>query len=264
MPRPMKSPSGAAAPDVSADAFLARLRSPPWAVFPFGAASAAEQMLIDTAMWRAASREQVRAALRFYTWTPPAVSLGRFQDESGVDLEYARSRGWGIVRRPTGGRGVLHQHELTYALALSPSLVGGLGVRRSYRVLSRLVEAGVRSLLTGRAIPRGNAASHPEGAVRGEPNCFALAQECDTLLGGGKLIGSAQLRRNGALLQHGSILLDAEPEAWQALFGSRGSMVTLRDLTGSLLEPVCVASAIERALTAEGIRLVPAHPLPRP
>jgi lipoate-protein ligase A len=89
---------------------------------------------------------------------------------------------------------------------------------------------------------------HDASACNRQPslpaNCFALASECDTLVPQGKLVGSAQVRRDGALLQHGSILLDAEPDAWKALFGTPGRLVTLRQHLGGAVAPEVVIKAL--------------------
>jgi len=214
---------------------------------------ATDQALLDAAVSGAAP-----PTLRFYTWDPPAVSLGRFQDARGVNEEYARSRGWDVVRRPTGGRGVLHQFELTYSIVLPPSVLAGVGVRTSYSVLVGSLNAGLRLLLgasVGEPGPDG-AARCTTGSSRAA-NCFALASECDTLVPGGKLVGSAQIRKGGALLQHGSILLDLEPEAWTALFGEPGHPVALRGLLGFLPAPVDVEAALVAGFAAWGIDLAP-------
>ncbi len=221
---------------------MARLRAAGLRVRRDAAASGPENMAADEALLEQAAREALPPTLRFYTWTPPAVSLGRFQQGDGIRLEFARDRGWDVVRRPTGGRAVLHQHELTYGLVLPPSVVGGVGVRTSYRVFSAALNGGLRRLLGTEpvAAPEGCEASRST-----QPNCFALASECDSLVPGGKLVGSAQVRRRGALLQHGSILLDAEPEGWEALFGTRGRLVTLRQLLGARPAEADVAAAVE-------------------
>src|SRR5687768_10650291 len=105
----MKPPSPA---NERAALFLGRLGRHPWRVVRTGAASGPRNMALDLAMLRGACREEVPPTLRFYTWDPPAVSLGRFQCSEGIDLGYARGRGWDVVRRPTGGRAVLHHREL--------------------------------------------------------------------------------------------------------------------------------------------------------
>jgi lipoate-protein ligase A len=194
--------------------------------------------------------------LRFYTWDPPALSLGRFQGEEGLNLKALERRGWDLVRRPTGGRAVLHQHELTYSLILPPDIVDGVGVRTSYTVLTALLNSGLRRLLPSAEPVTGPACN----ARTREPNCFALVSECDTLVPGGKLVGSAQARHRGALLQHGSILLDADREAWADILGSAGRLVTLRDLLGRTPEVQEVAQAIRDGFTEMGIRLSPAAP----
>jgi lipoyl(octanoyl) transferase len=261
-------------------------------------------MAVDLALLRAAAREAAPPTLRFYAWEPPAVSLGRFQSPEGIDLEYARRRGWDVVRRPTGGRAVLHHLELTYSLVLPPSAVGGAGVRTSYCVLARALNAalyGVRrpaaaftppdatpgtqeephlagpfALLGTAAPPSANhrgrrgrrrlrfpythTPTHPHTHTPthlNPANCFAHAAGCDTVVPGGKLAGSAQVRRDGALLQHGSILLDAEEEAWTALFGSPGRLVTLRHLLGAAPAPEEVAAAVLNGFLALGVEARP-------
>lgn len=205
----------------------------------------------DVALLDAAAEEGIPPTLRFYAWNPPAVSLGRFQSEAEIDRAYLARRGWDLVRRPTGGRAVLHHLELTYSLVLPPSIVAGAGVRTSYAVLSRALNQGLAGLLSA---PVTAPAPGCEVPARGVVNCFALASECDTLVPGGKLVGSAQVRRQGALLQHGSILLDAEPEAWAALFGDAGRLVTLKQLLGAVPEMHRVEAAVLHGFAAQGIR----------
>jgi len=249
----MKRPSPVT--DPAAEAFRERLVSQVWRVVHTDPADGPWNMAVDEGLLEAAGREVAPPTLRFYAWRPPAVSLGRFQDSGGVDLDYARARGWDVVRRPTGGRGVLHQHEVTYSLTLPPSLVAGVGVRTSYAVLTAGLHAGLRSLLGASFTPEEGAAAPACERGAGVANCFALASECDTLVPEGKLVGSAQVRRAGALLQHGSILLDAEPLAWTALFGSPGRLVTLRQILGGAPEPRRVAEAVTEGFRSLGVRV---------
>ena len=181
------------------------------------------------------------AVLRLYGWAPPCLSLGRFQQERGLNLEEARRRGWDVVRRPTGGRAVLHDQELTYAVIIPPEVVGDAGVRTTYAVLSERLHAGLAQVLPGAHPLRPGQASCR--ALPGVPNCFAVPTCCDTLAGGGKLVGSAQVRRGGALLQHGSILLRADRDAWRAVMGDPGRLVTLEELCGEL-PPLETLSAV--------------------
>jgi len=168
--------------------------------------------------------------LRLYGWEPPCLSLGRFQEAADLPVR-ARALGLEAVRRPTGGRAVLHHQEVTYSVILPPALVADAGIRTSYAVLSGALNAALAPLADAqRSTP--NAQCSPREAHRATPNCFALASECDTLVAGRKLIGSAQVRHAGALLQHGSLLLAVDRPLWAALFGEVGAPVTLGELTG--------------------------------
>jgi lipoate-protein ligase A len=243
-----------ARPDPEA-ALRERLGAAPWRLIHDGAAPGAWNMAVDSALLEAAAAGSAPPTLRFYAWAPAAVSLGRFQNADGIRLEEARRHGWDVVRRPTGGRAVLHHRELTYSLVLPPSVVGGCGVRTTYAVLADALHAGLAALLGGAATPQAGA-SCAGRAVR-QPNCFAVASECDTLARGGKLVGSAQARSGGALLQHGSILLDADRDAWAALFGEAGALVTLGELLGRVPEAGEVARAVARGFESAGVRFQP-------
>jgi lipoate-protein ligase A len=141
--------------------------------------------------------------LRLYRWTPPALSLGRFQPESDVDLDACAAHGVEVVRRPTGGRALLHGGDLTYAVAM-PRPVGAAGhVDALYRTIASaliagLAELGVHAEIGGDHGPSG-------------PVCFVAAQGADLRVGERKLCGSAQVQRGSVVLQHGSILLDRLP-----------------------------------------------------
>jgi lipoate-protein ligase A len=155
-------------------------------------------MALDRAVQLAREAGEVLPTLRLYTWTRPTVSLGRFQDIAGVDREACAEAGIDVVRRFTGGRGVLHDDELTY------SIVAGLddgvprGTAASYRMLcGGLVEAyrqlGIEAALTSR--PRGEGSSAA---------CYLHATAADLSLGALKLSGSAQVWSGSTVLQHGS------------------------------------------------------------
>lgn len=239
--------------DPAALALLDRMTREPWQVLRSGPATGPENMARDEALLAAAAEPEALPTLRFYTWSPPAVSLGHFQPADAIDLEYARHRGWDVVRRATGGRAVLHQHELTYSVTLPAGVVDGAGVRTSYTVLVGALNAGLDRLLREKIGPGREAAPSCDARTNRAANCFALASECDTVVPDGKLVGSAQVRRGGALLQHGSILLDAEPEAWSALFGTPGRLVTLRQLLGRTVSADEVSEAILQGFSTYGI-----------
>jgi lipoate-protein ligase A len=160
--------------------------------------AAAGQMEADLALLGsvAAGREP---ALRLYRWAPPALSLGRFQPASDVDGDTCARLGVEIVRRPSGGRGLLHGADLTYAVAL-PRPPGASGrVSAVYELVAGALIAGLARLGVTASVARRDG---PAGPV-----CFAAQQGADLRVGDRKLCGSAQARRDGAVLQHGSILL---------------------------------------------------------
>lgn len=142
--------------------------------------------------------------LRFYRWLRPTVSLGHGQPwREAYDGELGRRLGVDLVRRPTGGRAVLHADELTYSLA-APADRGPLsgGVLSTYRRIARCFERGFRSLGLTVELVRGAGAVEP-----GRGACFASRSRYELLAGGRKLLGSAQRRQRGRLLQHGSLPL---------------------------------------------------------
>lgn len=143
------------------------------------------------------------AALRLYRWVPPALSLGRFQSEDDVDWEACGERGVGVVRRPTGGRGLLHGADLTYAVATIRPPGDAGRVDAVYERLAIALIAGLARLGVTAAIARNEG---PAGPV-----CFASQQGADLRVGDRKLCGSAQVSLGPAVLQHGSILLDRLP-----------------------------------------------------
>lgn len=141
--------------------------------------------------------------LRFYSWDPPALSLGRFQPDHDVDLDACNARGVEVVRRPTGGKALLHGGDLTYAVAL-PRPDGAAGrVDALYRRLAGGLIAGLARL--------GVTATIGADAGAAGPVCFAAAQGADLRVGSRKLCGSAQVQRGRVVLQHGSVLLDRLP-----------------------------------------------------
>jgi lipoate-protein ligase A len=139
---------------------------------------------------------------RLYTWNPHCLSFGRHEPASRrYDLKRIQGLGLDTVRRPTGGRAVWHAHELTYAVAAPHRWFGSL--REAYESIHTLLAGALRSLGVPAALaPRGRTATLDSGP------CFAQPAGGEVLVSQRKIIGSAQLRRGPALLQHGSILLE--------------------------------------------------------
>jgi lipoate-protein ligase A len=152
--------------------------------------------------------------LRLYAWDVPTVSTGRHQPlDEACDLEACRSEGVPVVQRPTGGRAVLHDDEVTYAvIAPAQGRFGGAGVTAASAVLSQALAHGLRELGADVASVRGTPATSPRAAREA---CFLSASRAEIVVSGRKLCGSAQFRGRGAFLQHGSlpIVFDAERQA---------------------------------------------------
>jgi lipoate-protein ligase A len=163
------------------------------------ARSATEQMAADEALLDSVAAG-APPALRLYRWDPPALSLGRFQPDDDVDHDACRRHGVEVVRRPTGGRGLLHGGDLTYAAVLPRPEGSAGGVDAVYAQIAACLIDGLRRVGVEAAIARHDG---PAGPV-----CFAGQQGADLRVGERKVCGSAQVRRDGAVLQHGSILLD--------------------------------------------------------
>lgn len=140
---------------------------------------------------------------RIYAWAEPTVSFGRNQAAlRHYDPDRIQARGFGVVRRPTGGRAILHHREITYSVAGPVANAGGL--HESYLLINRLLVDGLRSL----GIDVTVADSRVEAMQPGPVPCFDHPSSGELVAGGRKLVGSAQWRSENALLQHGSILID--------------------------------------------------------
>ena len=167
--------------------------------------SGAANMALDQALAEAAATGDSPSTLRFYRWQPPAVSLGRHQPANEIDAAAATARGYEIVRRPTGGRAILHTDEFTYSVAAAtgePRVTGSL--MDAYLRLSNALLRGLNHL--------GLAADKAGGEVRAGHDVSAVCFEVPSAYEitdrtGRKLIGSAQSRRAGYVLQHGSLPL---------------------------------------------------------
>jgi lipoate-protein ligase A len=234
------------------------MSQPVWRLIIDDRPPGAVNMAVDRAILASRRAGGCPATLRLYRWEVPTVTLGRFQELDQVDLEACRRRGFDVARRPTGGRGVLHDDELTYSFVAGVADGVPRGVAASYRHLSTaLAEAyrvlGVDAELTQR--PRGSAGS---GA------CYLHATQADLSYGAAKLSGSAQVWSGDAVLQHGSFVRtrDLEAEAEVFRLGERGSAslaastATLADALGSPPSTDAIADSVASAFEAVlGVRL---------
>ncbi|MEZ4706269.1 MAG: biotin/lipoate A/B protein ligase family protein [Caldilineaceae bacterium] len=161
-------------------------------------------MAVDHAIAEACAAGASLPTLRFYRWQPPAVSLGRHQPLAEIDLDAAVAHGYDIVRRTTGGRAILHVDELTYSVAApkgEPRVQGG--VMDAYLRLSNALVAGLHLL----GVPADKAGAETKVSKDVSAACFEVPSAYEITVGGRKLMGSAQSRRAGYVLQHGSLPL---------------------------------------------------------
>ena len=180
-----------------------------WRLLITPPANGAWNMAVDEAILKASAQDESLPTLRLYAWEPACLSLGYAQPSTDTDFDQLKSKGWEVVRRPTGGRAILHIDELTYAVIAphsEPRLAGG--VLESYQVLS---EALLRALHLVN-IPA-EAISQPQvqaGNDANGPICFEVPSNFEITVSGKKLIGSAQARKKEGILQHGSLPLSGD------------------------------------------------------
>ncbi len=193
-----------------------------WRFIPYSVHDAAENMAIDEAILDAHLENLVPPTLRIYGWEPRAVSIGYGQKLSSAVQSRIKSRGYDVVRRPTGGRAVLHEFELTYSFvgsaggadrfgALSESVIG------AYKQICQALILAFQEL--GVELELGESSSNYKNAQ----DCFLATTSADLHYQGKKVIGSAQLRRKSAVLQHGSILLNQPQDLMTVLLREKES-----------------------------------------
>src|SRR5919109_2759554 len=193
---------------------------PRWRLLDTGPADAFTNMAVDEAVLEVFAVEGGATTVRFYSWSPPAVSLGYAQSiEREIDLRQCTALGIDVVRRPTGGRAVLHDHEVTYSLVISahdPRVTAG--ILAAYLTISRALIRGLSYLgVTAELLPLRRGVPLPSDQASAV--CFATPSSYEVAVGGRKIIGSAQRRAHDVIMQHGSIPLSWDFERMRAVFG---------------------------------------------
>ncbi len=186
-----------------------------WYFIDSGPCSPAYNMAMDEALLDWHSEGLIPPVIRFYEWNPATLSIGYFQSvEKEINMKAVEELGLGFIRRPTGGRGVLHEHELTYSVIVSESYPNmPASVTEAYRIISEGLLRGFQRLGLEAffSIPdteeKMEALKKPKTAV-----CFDTPSWYELVVAGKKVAGSAQTRQKGVILQHGSILLDLDEE----------------------------------------------------
>jgi lipoate-protein ligase A len=216
-----------------------------WRFLDTGPGGPQWNMAVDEALARSVRLGQGPPTLRLYGWQCPAVSLGRFQRSSDTNLEYCTTAGIPVVRRPTGGRGILHAPggwELTYSFAAPAGGDFGHSVRESYRALARAFQRALTGLGVSVHVVEDRPVAHGRSAL-----CFLSSSYGEIMAGGLKVVGSAQRRWPEGFLQQGSIPLLTDRSAARAVFGGGAESATL----GGLRD---VAPSVDRELLAGAVR----------
>ncbi len=192
-----------------------------WIFIDSGKQDAAYNMALDEALLEWHAEGLIPPVIRFYQWEPAALSIGYFQRvERDIHLSAVKEMGLGFVRRPTGGRAVLHEHELTYSVIVSEDYPDmPKTVTEAYRVISEGILQGFRNLglQAEFSVPESDsqreALSQPKSAV-----CFDAPSWYELVVEGKKVAGSAQTRQKGVILQHGAILIDLDEDKYLNCF----------------------------------------------
>ena len=191
-----------------------------WRVIEDGPQDGESNMAIDRAILASCASGKTLPTLRLYSWERPTLTVGYAQDFSKeIDVDRCRKLGIQIVRRPTGGRALLHNHEVTYSLTapiphskFPPSLLG------AYKVVARALLEGLKEIgVCGADLASGGKSDRGRHSFH-SPSCLSSINYLEIEVQGAKLVGSAQRRTKGAFLQHGSILLDCDRALLNSLF----------------------------------------------
>lgn len=220
-------------------------------LIPYGVFDAATNMAIDEALLELHLQGKTPATLRFYGWEPPAVSFGYSQKVSQRTVEKVRAAGYDAVRRPTGGRAVLHEGELTYCFVGAGPKQDGIDFRpdaeiegapsywleqgspyegflpgsinQAYKEICDALIYGLRELGVAASLGRSNS------AYKDYEDCFQATTQADLQFEGKKIVGSAQLRRRHGVLQHGSIMINQSQTKLSEIFGLAENAKELAD-----------------------------------
>lgn len=225
-------------------------------------------MAVDEAVLASVGAGDAPPTLRLYGWEPACLSLGFSQSIHDADTVRLAARGWQVVRRPTGGKAILHADELTYSVALPPDHpLTALGIVESYREISAALMHALNLL---GADPHSERRAETDGKRPGAV-CFEVPSHYEITVDGKKLVGSAQVRRKAGLLQHGTLPLtgdlsricdalayaeDSEREAARETVLSRA--LTLESALGRVVAWDEAAAAVRDGFAAVfGVELVP-------
>ncbi|MER2172443.1 MAG: biotin/lipoate A/B protein ligase family protein [Psychrobacillus psychrodurans] len=225
-----------------------------WYFINSGPCSPSYNMAMDEALLDWHSEGLIPPVIRFYEWNPATLSIGYFQTvEKEIDMDAVKRLGLGFVRRPTGGRGVLHEHELTYSVIVTESYPSmPATVTEAYRVISEGLLLGFQNLGLNAYFSIPNTDEQKENLKKPKSAvCFDAPSWYELVVEGKKVAGSAQTRQKGVILQHGAILLDLDEDKLIETFKFTSDEVRNRVRKGLSQKAVSINKIISKPVTIE-------------
>ena len=200
---------------------------------PFETKTGAENMQIDSDLLDNAIKEQIQEPIfRLYAWEPACISLGRNQKVDFLNFEFLKTKNIDVVKRLTGGRALLHDNEITYSyICPVTSLKNGGNVTESYKEICQFLIDGFKKL--GIELTLGG----EKGVHTKFDYCMLISTGADLCYDGKKFIGSAQCRKEGYILQHGSILYDYNRNLLEEIFNEKvetNSIISVKEINPNI------------------------------
>ena len=200
---------------------------------PFETKTGAENMQIDSDLLDNAIKEQIQEPIfRLYAWEPACISLGRNQKDDFLDFEFLKNKNIDVVKRLTGGRALLHDNEITYSyICPVTALQNGGNVTESYKEICQFLIDGFKKL--GIELTLGG----EKGVHTKFDYCMLISTGADLCYDGKKFIGSAQCRKEGYILQHGSILYDYDRNLLEEIFNEKvetNSIISVKEINPNI------------------------------
>ena len=228
-----------------------------WAFIDSGNCSPGYNMAMDEKLMHWHSEGRIPPVIRFYGWNPATLSIGYFQQsEKEINLQKVKESGIGFVRRATGGRAVLHEHELTYSVIVSENHENiPVNVTEAYRVISEGLLKGFQHLgfHSYFSVPATEAERQklrdPKSAI-----CFDAPSWYELVVEGKKIAGSAQTRQQGIVLQHGAILMDLDQDKLFDLFQYKDEEAKLKMMASFRDKAVAIHDLSDRRFSIGEIK----------
>jgi lipoyl(octanoyl) transferase len=219
-----------------------------WRFIKSSASSAAWNMALDEAILTTTVQKKSLPTLRLYSWEVPSLSLGYAQTSEDVDVIELSKRNWQLVRRPTGGRAILHTDEITYCITapLDDPLVTG-SLLESYQRISIVLQKSL--LLLGANTFANNKSDTLSDQSRKDPVCFQTPSKFEITWNGKKLIGSAQARKLGGVLQHGSLPLFGDLSRITQVLAYASQTERESDAQKTLAQATTLEQAVDKIIT---------------